>query len=91
MLVQAQGLQEYEVPRISTKSAGEGGMDVSLIHRPPLPPRREPWYTFLLEAESNPEPYCGFTACAAGCQRIAPKSKVSNPTTGLVAFGVLVG
>ena len=28
-------------------------------HRPPLPPRRYPWYCFLFEAESIPGPYCG--------------------------------
>jgi hypothetical protein len=65
---QTQGLQEFEVSRISTKSAGEGGKVVRLIYRPPLHPRRDPWYTFLLEAESTPGPYCGLAACGAGSQ-----------------------
>ena len=30
---------------------------VSLTHRPPLPPRKYSWYSFLLEAESTPGPY----------------------------------
>ena len=33
-----------------------GGKVVSLTHRPPLPPRKYSWYSFLLEAESNPGP-----------------------------------
>jgi hypothetical protein len=41
------GFQEVEAPRSSRHSAHEGGK-VSLIHRPPLPPRRYPWYSFLL-------------------------------------------
>jgi hypothetical protein len=38
------------------KSAHEGGKVVSPTHRPPLPPRRHSWYSFLLEAESIPGP-----------------------------------
>jgi hypothetical protein len=47
------GLQEVEAPRISTQSAREGGKVVSPI---PLPPRRYPWYSFMLEVESTPGP-----------------------------------
>jgi len=48
------GLQEVEVPRISRQSAYEGGKVVSPTYRPSLPPhpKRHPWYSFLLEAES---------------------------------------
>ena len=53
------GLQEVEAPRISIQSAHEGGKVVSPTHRPPLPPRRYSWCSFLLEAESIPGPYCG--------------------------------
>ena len=37
-------------------AAQDGGKVVSLTHRPPLPPRKCSWYSFLLEAESTPEP-----------------------------------
>jgi hypothetical protein len=46
-------VQEADDPRISTQSAHEGGKAVRPTHRPPLPPRRYPWYSFLLEAEST--------------------------------------
>ena len=51
--------QEAEAPRISRQSAHEYGQFVRSTHRPPLPSKRYPWYSFLLEAESTPEPYCG--------------------------------
>ena len=38
--------------QISRQSAHESGKVVSLTHRPPLPPRKYSWYSFLLEAES---------------------------------------
>ena len=47
------GLHEVEASRISRQLAHKGGKVVSPIHWPPLPPRRYPWYTFLLEAEST--------------------------------------
>ena len=34
----------------------DGGKVVSLTHRPPLPPTKYTWYSFLLEAESTPGP-----------------------------------
>ena len=36
--------------------AQDGGSVVSLMHRPPLLPRKCSWYPFLLEAESTPGP-----------------------------------
>ena len=45
------GFQEVEAPIISRQSAHEG-KTVSPTHRPPLPSRKDPWYSFLLEAES---------------------------------------
>ena len=42
--------------QISRQSAHEGGKVVSPTHRPPLPPRKHSWYSFLLEAESTPGP-----------------------------------
>ena len=45
--------------QISRQSAHEGGKVVSPTHQPPLPPREYSWYSFLLEAESTPGPWCG--------------------------------
>jgi hypothetical protein len=42
--------------QISRQSAHEDGKVVSPKHRTPLPPRKYSWYSFLLEAESNPGP-----------------------------------
>jgi len=38
--------------------AHEDGKVVSCTHWPPLPPRKYSWYSFLLEAESTPTPWC---------------------------------
>jgi len=40
--------------QVSRREVHEGGKVVSPRHRPPLSPRRYPWYSFLLEAESTP-------------------------------------
>ena len=45
--------------QISRQSTHEGGKAVSPTHRPPFPPRKYSWYSFLLEAKSTPEPQCG--------------------------------
>jgi hypothetical protein len=42
--------------QISKQSSYEGGIVASPTHLSPLPPRKYPWYSFLLEAESIPEP-----------------------------------
>jgi hypothetical protein len=42
--------------QISRQSAYEGGKVVSRTHRPPLPPRKYSWYSFLLKAELTPGP-----------------------------------
>jgi len=44
-------LQEVEAPRTARQSAREGGKTVSPTHRPHLPFRKYPWYSFLLGAE----------------------------------------
>jgi len=57
-------LQDWSDPEGSRKlrfpdymtTAQDGGKVVSLTHRPPLPPRKCSWYSFLLEAESTPGP-----------------------------------
>ena len=55
-------LQAWTGPECSRKlrfpdyvtTAQDGGKVVSLTHRPPLPPGKYSWYSFLLEAESTP-------------------------------------
>jgi hypothetical protein len=42
--------------QIFRQSAHEGGKVVSPTHLPRLPPRKYPWYSFVLEAESTPGP-----------------------------------
>ena len=41
-----------QIPR----QLAHGSKIVSPTHRPPLPPRKYSWYSFLLEAESSPGP-----------------------------------
>ena len=49
-----EGSRKLRFPDFVT-TAQDGGKVVSLTHRPPLPPRKYSWYSFLLEAESTPE------------------------------------
>jgi len=44
--------------QISRQSSHEGGEVVSPKHLPHLSPRKYPWYSFLLEAESTPDQQC---------------------------------
>ena len=48
-------LKKLRFPDFVT-AAQDGGKVVSLTHRPPLPPRKFSWYSFLLEAGSTPGP-----------------------------------
>jgi hypothetical protein len=50
-----EGSRKLRYPDCMT-TAQDGDKVVSLTHRPPLPPRKCSWYSFLLEAESTPEP-----------------------------------
>ena len=50
-----EGYGKLRFPDFMT-TAQDGGKVVSLTHRPPLPPRKYSWYSFLLEAESTPGP-----------------------------------
>jgi hypothetical protein len=52
-----EGSRKLRFPDFMT-TAQDGGKFVSLTHRPPLPPRKYTWYSFLLEAESTPGPQC---------------------------------
>jgi hypothetical protein len=57
------GLQGCEIsrnPHFLDKRLAEGGEDVSLTRRPHFTPKEDSWYSFLLEAESSPGPYCGW-------------------------------
>ena len=53
----SEGSRKLRFPDFVT-TAQDGGKVVSLTHRPPLPPRKYSWYSFLLEAESTPDPQC---------------------------------
>jgi hypothetical protein len=46
------GSRKLRFPDFMTM-AHDGGKVVSLTHRPPLPPRKYTWYSFLLEAAVN--------------------------------------
>jgi len=50
-----EGSRKLRFPDYMT-TAQDGGKVVSLTHRPPLPPKKYFWYSFLLEAESTPGP-----------------------------------
>ena len=50
-----EGSRKLRLPDFVT-TAQDGGKVVSLTHRPPLPPRKYSWYSFLLEANSTPGP-----------------------------------
>ena len=52
-----EGSRKLRFPDFMT-TAQDCGKVVSLTHRPPLPPRKCSWYSFLLEAESTPGTYC---------------------------------
>jgi len=50
-----EGSRKLRFPDYMTR-AQDGGKVVSPTHRPPLPPRKYSWYSFLLEAESTSGP-----------------------------------
>jgi len=49
------GSRKLRLPDFMTV-AQDGGKAVILTHRPPLPPRKCSWYSFLLEVELTPGP-----------------------------------
>jgi hypothetical protein len=55
------GLRDVKIPTFSLDNRlTDGGKFVSLTRRPPFTPQEDSWYSFLLEAKSIPEPYCGW-------------------------------
>jgi hypothetical protein len=44
---------------LDNRLTGDGEV-VSLTRRPPFTPQEDSWYSFLLEAESTPQPLCGW-------------------------------
>jgi len=48
--------QEGQAPTSFRQSIYEDGKFVSSTHRPPLPSRKHPWYSFMLQDESTPGP-----------------------------------
>ena len=49
--------------QVSKHLAHEDGKVVSPLQRLPFPPRKYSWYSFLLGAESTPEPLCSWKYC----------------------------
>jgi len=49
-----EGSRSLRFPDFNTEH--EGGKVVSPTHRPPLPPRKYSWYSFLLDDESTAGP-----------------------------------
>ena len=47
-----EGSRKLRFPDFMT-TAQDGDKVVNLTHRPPLPPRKYTWYSFLLEADST--------------------------------------
>jgi hypothetical protein len=74
------GLQEVEASRIFGQSVHEGGKVVSCTHRPPLPRRGCPWYSFLLEAGSTPGPLYGWKGYVSRTRNLPACSAVPQPT-----------
>jgi hypothetical protein len=68
--------------KISRQSAHKGGKVVIPMHLPALNPRKYSWYSFLLEAESNPGSKCGWKDDTIGnrTRDIPACSAVPQPT-----------
>jgi len=72
-------IQSLKLPQFSRQSAHEGGKIISSTHLSPLPRTRYPWYSFLLQIVSTPQPY----VVGRIKSRKSPKDPVGNRTCGL--------
>jgi hypothetical protein len=63
----------------SIPSAHEGGKVFSPKHRPPLHPRKNSWYSFLLRAASTPGPRCGHLNLTRDLLACNPQPSVLPP------------
>ena len=73
-----EGSRKLRFPDFMT-TAQDGGKVVSLMHRPPLPPRNT-WYSFLLEDELTPGPQC---------DRKNANDTIGNQTSDLLVCSVV--
>jgi hypothetical protein len=55
-----QGCETSRLPHVLPNRLTDDGEVVSLTRRPPFTLQEDSWYSFLLEAESTPGPYCGW-------------------------------
>jgi hypothetical protein len=55
-----QGFKTSKLPHFLYYRFTDGGEVVGLTRRPPFTPQEDSWYSFLLEAESIPGPWCGW-------------------------------
>jgi hypothetical protein len=56
----SQGCKTSRLPHFLDNRLTDGSEVVSLTRRPPFTPQEVSWYSFMLEAESTPGPYCGW-------------------------------
>jgi hypothetical protein len=55
-----QSCETSRLPHLLYSWLTDGGEAASLTHRSPFTPQEDSWYSFLLEAELTPGPYCGW-------------------------------
>jgi hypothetical protein len=55
-----QGCMTSRLPHFLNNWLRDGSEVVSLTRWPPFTPQEESWYSFLLEVEPTPGPYCGW-------------------------------
>jgi hypothetical protein len=49
-----------KLPYLLDNQPTDGGKEVRLTRRPPFTPQEDSWYSFLLEAEMTPGPWCSW-------------------------------
>jgi hypothetical protein len=80
------GLWDVEAPTLSLDNRlTDGGKVVSLTRPPPFAPQEDSWYSFLLEVESTPGPWCGWK------EKVSWKTHlIGTRTRDLPAFSVVL-